>query len=123
MRRYRPSCPTWALAIVFAAPFASTAQIGIKGWEGYAGDPQHTAVSLVGTQRSLRVRWSTPVDLNPQYSGNDLLIHYGSPLVTKNATVLVTVKTGADDGFKVEGRRLYDGLLLWTQVTDYSLPP
>ena len=28
------------------------------------------------------IRWSTPVDLAPQLSGNDLLAHYGSPLVS-----------------------------------------
>src|SRR5262249_51587714 len=60
------------------------------GWTGYAGNPQHTAISSVASQSLDQVRWQTPVDLNPQYtSGGDLLIHYGSPLVTPSNTVIV----------------------------------
>ncbi len=117
---------TVCAAVLFGfgfGPLGAWAQMGVQGWESHAGNPQHTANSPVAAQQALRIRWSTPVDLNPQYSGNDLLIHYGTPLVTRNATVIVTVKTGATDGFKVEGRRVYDGQLLWTQATDYSLPP
>lgn len=104
------------------APSLSSAQIGVKGWPTYGGNPQHTAQSPVPTQRMKRIRWSSPVDLNPQYSGNSLLIHYGSPLITPNNTIIFPVKTGASDGFKIEGRRAYDGSLLWTQTTDYSIP-
>lgn len=63
------------------------------------------------------------MDLDPQYSGNDLFIHYGSPIVTPMNNVILPVKTGAGDGFKFEERRATDGTLLWTQATDYSLPP
>ena len=48
-------------------------------WRGYGRDPQHTAVATVAAQRPLRIRWQTPVDLAPQYWGDLLLIHYGSP--------------------------------------------
>jgi hypothetical protein len=92
-------------------------------WAGYAHDPQHTAISAVASQSLDAVRWHTPVDLNPQYSGGDLLIHYGSPLVTPSNTVLVPVKTGATGGFRVEGHNGGDGALLWSQPTDYLLPP
>src|SRR5205814_1743053 len=34
----------------------------------------------------------------------------------------VPVKTGADGGFKVEGRSGTSGSLLWTQTSDYILP-
>lgn len=64
-----------------------------------------------------------PVDLMPQYQGNDLLIHYGSPLVTADNTVVVPVKTGATDGFRVEGRNGADGALKWSIDSDYTLPP
>jgi hypothetical protein len=93
------------------------------GWSGYAHDPQHTAISAVASQSLDLVRWQTPVDLNPQYSGGDLLIHYGSPLVTPSNTVIVPVKTGATSGFRLEGHNGGDGKLLWTQSTDYLLPP
>jgi hypothetical protein len=64
-----------------------------------------------------------PVDLNPDYSGNDLLIHYGSPVITANNTVIVPQKTGLTDGFQVQAVRGFDGLSKWTQSTDYILPP
>jgi len=73
--------------------------LSLDGWQGYALDPQHTALSPVASASLGLIHWQTPVDLNPQYSGGDLLIHYGSPLVTSSNTVLVPVKTGASGGF------------------------
>jgi hypothetical protein len=93
------------------------------GWSGYAHDPQHTAISAVPSQSLDVVGWQTPVDLNPQYYGGDLYIHYGSPLVTPTNTVIVPVKTGATDGFRLEAHNGQDGTLLWMQSTDYLLPP
>jgi hypothetical protein len=92
-------------------------------WSGFAGNPQHTATSTVASQSLDRIRWHTPVDLRPQYSGNDLLIHYGSPLVTTANTVIVPVKVGPTGGFRVDARSGADGALLWTTVSDYILPP
>ncbi len=92
-------------------------------WSSYAGNPQHTALSTVASQSLDTIRWQTPVDLNPQYSGNDLLIHYGSPIVTAANTVIVPVKTGASGGFQIVGRRGSDGSVLWAQTSDYVLPP
>lgn len=62
------------------------------------------------------------MDLAPQYSSSDLLIHYGSPLVTAGNTVLVPVKTGSTEGFRVEARSGADGQLIWMMSTDYRLP-
>jgi hypothetical protein len=94
----------------------------LSAWAGYAHDPQHTAVSEVASQSLDGIAWQTPVDLSPQYSGGDLLIHYGSPLVTPSNTVIVPVKTGDTGGFEVEGFAGTDGSLLWSQATDYQLP-
>ena len=101
---------------------ATTTPAQAGGWYGFGGDVQHTAVSAVPAQPLQRVRWSTPVDLQPQYSGTSLLIHYGTPLVTRKNTVVIPVKTGATDGFQVEGRRADTGALLWMEPTDYVLP-
>jgi hypothetical protein len=92
-------------------------------WGGYANDPQHTAISWIPGQPLDAIRWQTPVDLKPQYSGNELLIHYGSPLVTLANTVTVPVKTGAFGDFEVQARDGSDGSLKWTVGTDYILPP
>jgi hypothetical protein len=92
-------------------------------WGSFAENAQHTALAPVPTQSLNRILWQTPVDLNPQYSGGDLLIHYGSPLVTLANTVIVPVKTGATAGFMVTGHNGATGALLWTEPSDYSLPP
>ena len=92
-------------------------------WSGYAHDPQHNAVSPAASQPLNRILWQTPVDLNPQYSGGELLIHYGSPLITRSNTVIVPVKVGAASGFRVEAHMATNGALLWMQSTDYRLPP
>jgi hypothetical protein len=94
-----------------------------RGWPGYGRDAQHTSQAARAGMPLTRVRWSTPVDLQPQYWGSALLVHYGCPVVTAANTVVVPVKTGPDDGFRVEGHRGFDGTLLWTMDTDYSLPP
>ena len=91
-------------------------------WGDYAGNSQHTALSGVGSQALNSILWQTSVDLNPQYNGNDLLIHYGSPLVTQADTVLVPVKIGASDGFRVDARSGNNGALIWSYTSDYSLP-
>ena len=92
-------------------------------WAMHGGNAQHTALATVPTQPLQQVHWHTPVDLQPQYSGSDLLIHYGSPLVTEGNTVIVPVKVGVADTFRVEAHRASDGSLLWQLDTDYLLPP
>jgi len=92
-------------------------------WSGYGHDSQHDAIASVKSQPLNRILWQTPVDLNPQYSGNELLIHYGSPSITRSNTVIVPVKTGASGGFEVEALVGATGVTNWVQTTDYILPP
>ena len=92
-------------------------------WSSHAHDPQHSGISLVAAQPLSHIHWQTPVDWNPQYSGDDLLIHYGSPLITRQNTVLVPVKTSATGDFCVEAHAATDGTTLWTEASDYVLPP
>jgi hypothetical protein len=91
-------------------------------WPTMAQNPQHTGDSTVASQPLQTIRWQTPVDLNPQFSGNELLIHYGEPLFSAANTVIVPVKFGATDGFQIEAHNGATGALLWSQTSDYILP-
>ena len=93
------------------------------GWSGVGRDNHHTALSPVASQPLGHIRWNTPVDLDPQFTESELLIHYGAPLITPQNTVIVPVKTGADSGFRVEAHHGADGTLLWSLPSDYVLPP
>ncbi|MEZ5966148.1 MAG: hypothetical protein R3F56_20090 [Planctomycetota bacterium] len=107
------------IAPIAPAPIAPALSV----WPGYARDPSHNAISGVSAQNLSRIKWQTPVDLMPQYSGSSLLIHYGSPLVTPAGMVLVTVKTQASGSYQVEGHLSSTGATVWTTTTDYVLPP
>jgi hypothetical protein len=91
-------------------------------WDGYAGNAQHTALSTVASQSLQTIHWQTPVDLDPLLIDDDLLIHYGSPVITPNNTVIVPVKTSSDS-FELQAFNGVTGALQWTQPTDYTLPP
>src|SRR5262249_16284247 len=90
-------------------------------WSGFGGNAEHTAVSPVQSQSLDGIRWQSKVDLNPQYSGNALLTHYGEPAVTQKNPIIIPVKTGATDGFRLEARDGNTGRLRWTVGTDYTL--
>ncbi len=111
-----------AILALFFIRLACSADALAQGWPGYAHDAQHSCIGSVPSQTPQLIRWSVPVDLQPQYSGDDLFIHYGSPVITAANTLVLPVKTGANDGFRVEARNAVDGTLLWSLVTDYSVP-
>ena len=95
-----------AIHCLCVASFAAVCQSGARAWadwDGYAGNAQHTGGSSTTLSQPLAgIKWSAPVDLQPQYVGDDLLIHYGSPMITANNTVIVPVKTGATGGFELQ---------------------
>jgi hypothetical protein len=81
---------------------ASSAQIAMAGtsravagstagieWAGFAGNAQHTAAATVRPQPFKRIRWRAKVDQHPVLVNRELLIHYGSPMITAANTVLV----------------------------------
>ena len=106
-------------AMALFLSFASAQQAATHSWLGYAHDPQHSGVSAVAAQPLSNIHWSTPVDLHPP--DGEILIHYGSPLITAANTVIVPVKSGTDS-FRVEAHSGTDGTLLWTQKTAYHAP-
>src|SRR5262249_10494930 len=102
---------------------AFSAQRASAQWSGYGRDAQHTALAAGPSQLPLHIRWQTPGCLNPQYSGDELLIHYGSPAITSANTVIVPFKTGANGGFSIKAINGKTGVPIWTMTTDYVLPP
>jgi len=118
--RLTARCRALRLAVLLACTSASPAA---AAWLTHGGDAQHTGVSTVPAQPLQVIKWQTPVDLAPQYSGGNLLVHYGTPLVTEGNTVLFPVKTGPTGGFRVEARAAANGALRWQFDTDYTLPP
>ena len=106
-------------ALMVSLSFTSAQQVASRSWPNYAHDPQHSAVSAVAVQPLKTIHWSTPVDLDPP--SGEILIHYGSPIITAGNTVIVPVKTGTDS-FRVEAHNGTDGTVLWMQNTNYHAP-
>jgi hypothetical protein len=73
----------------------------------------------VASQKLAKIHWQVPVDLAPPEG--EILIHYGSPLVTAKNTVIVPVKTGATS-FRVQAHDGTTGNKLWTLNTAYQPP-
>ena len=93
-------------------------------WLGFANGAQHVANSAIATQDLARIRWLAPVDLDPQYTDDgELLVHYGSPAVTSNNTIVFPVKQHADGQFRIEARSGTNGGLLWAYSSTYVEPP
>lgn len=105
-----------AAALVPAAAFAA------QSWRNYGRDAQHSALAGRSSQPLEAIHWQAPVDLDPQYSGDNLYAHYATPLVTARNTVIFPVKTGAAGGFRVDARNGRTGAPLWSFDTDYVLP-
>jgi hypothetical protein len=92
-------------------------------WLGFGGDSQHSALARVATQSLDRIRWQTPIDAAPQYNAAGYLwVHYGSPAITANNTVIVPVKRAAQDQYRVEAHAGANGVLVWSVDTDYVMP-
>lgn len=120
--RYAGLAKAVGLAFGYLALAGGHAALLAQGWPGYAHDAQHSCVSATASQVPQNIRWNTPVDLMPQYDGNDLYIHYGSPLITAANTLLVPVKTGASGDFRLDAHNAGTGTLLWSFNTDYAVP-
>lgn len=107
------------IAALLAVPGANL--LAQASWPTHAHDAQHTSVSAVASQPLTKIHWSTPVDLDPAITSGDILVHYGSPVITAANTVIVPVKTGTNS-FRVEAHNGASGLLEWSLNTDYQAP-
>ncbi|MGA2740965.1 MAG: hypothetical protein ABSG65_26435 [Bryobacteraceae bacterium] len=133
--KLHPSKSIVVSAAAFAlAVFAFPPNIyGQTAWTNFAKVAHHGAASGTASQTLNAIHWQTPVDLHPQYPGREskplqygaeeLLIHYGSPLITTANTVIVPVKTGASGGFSVSAHVAANGNLVWSTQSDFMLPP
>lgn len=93
-------------------------------WLSHGANAQHDGLSAVATQSFSRIVWQAPVDVAPKYSTQGyLLVHYGSPVITAKNTVILPVKSAADLVYRFEARNGNDGKLLWSETTDYIMPP
>jgi len=108
-------------AVVLVVSSTAMAQ-ELPAWRGYGANAQHTAPAPAMGQNLKRKHWATKIDLKPDYSGGELLIHYGSPMITASGTVLLGVKTGLTAGFRMEAHDP-SGALLWKKATDFILAP
>lgn len=106
----------FSFVCLFSFSYAA-AQVG--SWVTHAHDAQHTGISSVAAQPFRAIHWQVPVDLAPPTG--EIFIHYGSPLVTADNTVIVPVKTG-NDSFRIEAHNGATGKLLWRQATGYLAP-
>ncbi len=109
-----------AAAFLSAGDFCAAQSIALP-WSGHGHDAQHTGLSPVAAQPLNRIRWQAPVDL-PNTANVTLYIHYGTPVVTRQNTVIFPRKTSASGDFVIEARAAGDGALVWNQATDYVLP-
>jgi hypothetical protein len=112
-----------AIASVLALTGVAWAGGGTPEWRGYGGDEQHNAQATAAAQSLQNVHWTTPVDLNPNFQGGELLIHYASVMLTASNTVIVPVKTDLTGGFRVEARNGTTGTLIWKKNSGWLLPP
>jgi hypothetical protein len=105
-----------AVAFLTLATVAVSAQ---AGWPTHSHDAQHTGISSVGSQPFTKIHWHTPVDLD--VPTGEILVHYGSPLVTPANTVIIPIKTSADN-FKIGARNGATGAHMWSLATAYQAP-
>lgn len=120
----RSECRTEQVWTVFVAIVLGMSLMGNAGaqtgaWLTHSHDEQHTALSTVQSQPLNAIHWHTPVDLDPPQG--EILIHYGSPLVTAANTVIVPLKTGPNN-FRVEAINGATGKRMWQLHTGWQAP-
>ncbi len=119
---------SWLFAPASSAQIAEAGKAPAGGsgaavaWAGFAANAQHTALARKPAQPFSRIRWKAKVDLAPVLSGNELLIHYGSPMITAANTVLVPTRVSAKAGYRVVAYSGTNGVRRWSLDTDYRPP-
>jgi hypothetical protein len=115
--------PGTLLALLLAGAASPAFAAPPPAWQGDAGNSQHSAAAPASGQPLTAIRWQTPVDLDPQQSGNELLIHYAPPMITAANTVLLPVKTTATGNWVIDALAGATGKPSWSLPADYIVPP
>lgn len=92
-------------------------------WYCQGGNAQHTGLANVAAQNMGQINWSQTLDKNPTYAGNDLLTHYGSPVISLNNNILFPIKFTKAGNFTIECADESNGVPLYFQKSNYILPP
>lgn len=116
-----------AVGTMMALPLTPTILNLPPAWSGYGGNAQHSGVSKYSAKPLTKIAWKVSLDedLAASSSGSEVLIHYASPCITRQNTVVVAVHNnlgGNHDSWRVQGMRGANGSLLWSYNTDYSAP-
>jgi hypothetical protein len=105
-------------------PLDPAPAVGGPAWPGFAGNAQHSALSAGPSQDLGQIVWRKRIDFNPPYQGDGSLpVHYGSPVITDQNTVVLPIKVGFAGIFNIEARSGGNGALIWSYDSDYRLPP
>ncbi|MCC6661629.1 MAG: hypothetical protein IT437_12175 [Phycisphaerales bacterium] len=86
------------------------------GWPSFAYNSLHWARPNVAAQPLSAIHWQAMVEESGTTFG-----HYGSPLVTARNNVVFPVHRDTG-GFRIEGRSVADGTLLWSLNSSYDPP-
>ncbi|HWE96126.1 MAG TPA: PEP-CTERM sorting domain-containing protein [Tepidisphaeraceae bacterium] len=119
----RPLRISFSLSCGLLALAAAAEVARADGWQGYAGNAQHTAISLTPADSLQTINWSTNVDLSlPHPTVGDVYVHYGSPMITPGNTVIVPVRQADGASFQIDAFNGSTGAAKWSLSTDYTLP-
>ncbi|HEX3666307.1 MAG TPA: hypothetical protein VHU23_13865 [Rhizomicrobium sp.] len=116
-----------AVSLCLAAPVLAKDK---PAWRGLAANAQHTAKAPTAGQSLSNIHWSMSIDHAPPVAPHrrvggvgELLIHYASPMITAQNTVLVPVKTTSQGNFEIDAVAGASGKSAWSMKTDYIMPP
>lgn len=112
------------IALTAGTPGGSQASLAPSSpaWAGFAADAQHTGQAVASPQPLTSVHWQVTVDHNPSCCTDGPLAHYASPMVTSANTVVVPVRIGPNNGFRLVAYDGADGTKKWAMPTNYTVP-
>jgi hypothetical protein len=115
-----------ASAATFDSPLRTAFPLAMTNpaWQGHGDNPQHWAIARHAAQPLHTLHWKVVVDAHPHVVGGDEITgHYGSVAITAANTAIVPIKVGKTSIFEVAGVDATTGNAIWSEQSDYKLPP